>query len=134
MLTTLEMARAEFRFYAAHIALYNGEIEPLHGHTFHVTLRVSGEPDARRMVAEINEIRPTMRNAVAPLRCRTLVPGQAPELRITPRNDSVSIICDRKRYLLPADDVTVLPLTNTTLKRWPAICSIKCCRSCREQD
>ncbi len=27
MLTTLEMARAEFGFYAAHIALYNGEVE-----------------------------------------------------------------------------------------------------------
>ncbi len=34
MLTTLEMARAEFGFYAAHLALYNGEVEPLHGHTF----------------------------------------------------------------------------------------------------
>lgn len=52
MLTTLEMARAEFGFYAAHIALYNGEVEPLHGHTFQVTLRVSGEPDTSGMVAE----------------------------------------------------------------------------------
>jgi 6-pyruvoyl-tetrahydropterin synthase len=42
MLTTLAMTRAEFGFYAAHIALYNGEVEPLHGHTFQVTLRVSG--------------------------------------------------------------------------------------------
>jgi 6-pyruvoyl-tetrahydropterin synthase len=92
MFTTLDMARAEFGFYAAHIALYNGEIEPLHGHTFHVTLRVSGEPDARGMVPRSTKSGPAMRNAVAPLRCRTLVPGQAPELRITPRNDSVSII------------------------------------------
>jgi hypothetical protein len=45
MLTTVEMARAEFGFYAAHIALHNGDIEPLHEHTFQVTLRVSGEPD-----------------------------------------------------------------------------------------
>ncbi|MGH2848018.1 MAG: 6-carboxytetrahydropterin synthase [Thermoleophilaceae bacterium] len=50
MLTTLEMARAEFGFYAAHLALYDGEVEPLHGHTFHVALRVSGEPDASGML------------------------------------------------------------------------------------
>ncbi|MGB6164012.1 MAG: 6-carboxytetrahydropterin synthase [Pseudonocardiaceae bacterium] len=115
MLTTLEMARAEFGFYAAHIALYNGEAEPLHGHTFQVTLRVSGEPDASGMVAQFSEIKPVVRDAVAPLRRRTLVPGQAPELRITPKDDSLSITCGRKRYLLPAEDVTVLPLVNTTL-------------------
>lgn len=116
MLTTLEMARAEFGFYAAHIALYNGEVEPLHGHTFQVTLRVSGELDASGMVTEFSEIKPAVRDAVAPLRRRTLVPGHAPELQITPTDDSLSIICGRKRYLLPAEDVTVLPLVNTTLE------------------
>lgn len=44
------------------------------------------------------------------------MPGQAPQLRITPNDDSLSIICGRKRYLLPAEDVTVLPLVNTTLE------------------
>lgn len=116
MLTTLEMARADFGFYAAHIALYRGEVEPLHGHTFQVSLRVSGEPDASGMVAEFSEIKPAMRDAVAPLRRRTLVPGQAPELRITPENGSLSITCGRKRYVLPAEDVTMLPLVNTTLE------------------
>jgi len=116
MLTTLEMARAEFGFYAAHIALYNGEVEPLHGHTFQVALRVCGEPDISGMVAEFNEIKPAIRDAVAPLRRRTLVPGQAPELQIMPNNDSLSITCGPKRYLLPAEDVTVLPLANTTLE------------------
>ena len=116
MLTTLEMARAEFGFYAAHIALYNGEVEPLHGHTFQVALRVSGQLDASGVVAEFSEIKPARRDAVAPLRRRTLVPGQAPELRITPNSESLSIICGRKQYLLPAEDVTMLPLVNTTLE------------------
>jgi 6-pyruvoyl-tetrahydropterin synthase len=116
MLTTLEMARAEFGFYAAHIALYNGEVEPLHGHTFQVALRVSGEPDASGVVVEFSEIKSAMRNAVASLRRRTLVPGHAPQLRITPQNGSLSITCGRKHYLLPVEDVTVLPLANTTLE------------------
>jgi 6-pyruvoyltetrahydropterin/6-carboxytetrahydropterin synthase len=116
MLTTLEMARAEFGFYAAHLALYNGEVEPLHGHTFQVALRVSGEPDISGMVAEFSEIKPALRDAVAPLRRRTLVPGHAPELRITPKNNSLSIACGHKCYQLPTEDVTVLPLANTTLE------------------
>jgi 6-pyruvoyl-tetrahydropterin synthase len=116
MLTTLEMARAEFGFYAAHIALYNGEVEPLHGHTFQVALRVSGEPDTSGMVVEFSEIKPAMRKAVASLRRRTLVPGHAPQLQITPEDGSLSITCGRKQYLLPVEDVTVLPLANTTLE------------------
>jgi 6-pyruvoyltetrahydropterin/6-carboxytetrahydropterin synthase len=116
MLTTLEMARAEFGFYAAHIALYNGEVEPLHGHTFQVALRVSGEPDNSGMIVEFSEIKPAMRKAVASLRRRTLVPGHAPQLQITPANGSLSITCGRKQYLLPVEDVTVLPLANTTLE------------------
>lgn len=116
MLTTLEMGRAEFGFYAAHLAIYHGEVEPLHGHTFHVTLRLSGELDASGMLVEFSEIKTAVRDAVGPLRRRTLVPGQAPELQITPEHDSLSIIAGRKRYVLPAEDVTVLPLANTTLE------------------
>jgi 6-pyruvoyltetrahydropterin/6-carboxytetrahydropterin synthase len=116
MLTTLEMARPEFGFYAAHITVYNGEAEPLHGHTFHVTLRTSGEPDASGMVGEFSKIKPAMQSAVARLRRRTLVPGYAPELQITQNNNSLSIIAGRKQYVLPIEDVTMLPLVNTTLE------------------
>jgi 6-pyruvoyl-tetrahydropterin synthase len=116
MLTTLEMGRAEFGFYAAHLALYEGAAEPLHGHTFQVTVRVTGEPDASGMLVGFSGIRAAVRDAVAPLRRRTLVPGQAPELQITREDDSLSITIGRKRYVLPAEDVTVLPLANTTLE------------------
>ena len=107
MLTTLEMARPEFGFYAAHVTVYNGEAEPLHGHTFHVTVRMSGEPDASGMVAEFSKITPAMQSAVARLRRRTLLPGYAPELQITQNNNSLSIIAGRKQYVLPIEDVTV---------------------------
>ncbi|MGH3685449.1 MAG: hypothetical protein ACRDQY_08505 [Pseudonocardiaceae bacterium] len=41
------------------------------------------------------------------------MPGQAPELRITPHNDSLSITCGRKRYLLPAE-VVLAPTTGSS--------------------
>lgn len=116
MLTTLELARAEFGFHAAHLALYRGELEPLHGHTFQVALRVTGELGADGTLVEFAAIRAAVRDAVAPLRRRTLVPGRAPELQIVPERDGLSITDGAKRYLLPAADVTVLPLANTTLE------------------
>jgi 6-pyruvoyl-tetrahydropterin synthase len=39
MLTRVEVGRGEFDFSAAHAGLHDGELEPLHGHTFQVTLR-----------------------------------------------------------------------------------------------
>lgn len=33
---------------------------------------------------------------------------------ITSENDALSIVAGRKRYVLPVDDVVVLPMVNTT--------------------
>lgn len=114
MLTTLEVGRGEFGFSAAHTGLHDGEFETLHGHSFHVTLRLSGTPGADGMLVDFAKVKAALREAIAPLRRRTLMPGEAPEVRITRENDTLSICAGRKRYVLPADDVMVLPLTNTT--------------------
>lgn len=113
MPTTVEIGRGEFGFSAAHTGLHDGEFEPLHGHTFQVTLRLSGEPDTDGMLIDFGEVKAALRESIAPLRRRTLMPGQAPEVRITAEGDTVSISAGRKRYVLPAEDVTVVPLVNT---------------------
>ncbi|MGH3830111.1 MAG: 6-pyruvoyl trahydropterin synthase family protein [Pseudonocardiaceae bacterium] len=114
MLSTVEVGRGEFGFSAAHAGLHDGEFEPLHGHTFQVTLRLSGIPADDGMLIEFSEVKTALREAIAPLRRRTMMPGRAPEVLITSENNSVSIVAGRKRYVLPAEDVVVLPLVNTT--------------------
>jgi hypothetical protein len=44
---TIEIGGTPFVFCAAHAGLHDGEFEPLHGHTFAVTLRLSGNLDRR---------------------------------------------------------------------------------------
>lgn len=114
LLTTLQVGRGEFGFAAAHAGLHDGEFEPLHGHTFQVTLRLSGEPDSDGMLIDFSKVKAALREAIAPLRRRTLMPGRAPQVRITPENDTLSIAISGKSYVLPAEDVVVLPLANTT--------------------
>lgn len=113
MPTTVEVGRGEFGFSAAHTGLHDGEFEALHGHTFQVTLRLSGELDTDGMLIDFSEVKAALREAIAPLRRRTLMPGQAPEARITSEGNTVSISAGDKRYVLPAEDVAVLPLVNT---------------------
>ncbi|MPZ65917.1 MAG: hypothetical protein GEU83_10510 [Pseudonocardiaceae bacterium] len=114
MLTILQVGRGEFGFSAAHAGLHDGEFEPLHGHTFQVTLRLFGEPGFDGMLIDFSKVKSALREAIAPLRRRTLIPGLAQQARITSENDTVSIATSGKAYVLPADDVVVLPLANTT--------------------
>ncbi|MGH3779349.1 MAG: 6-pyruvoyl trahydropterin synthase family protein [Pseudonocardiaceae bacterium] len=114
MLSTIEIGRGEFVFSAAHAGLHDGEFEPLHGHTFQVTLRLSGIPADDGILIDFGEVKAALREAIAPLRRRTMMPGRAPEVLITSENNTVALVAGRKRYVLPAEDVVVLPLVDTT--------------------
>jgi 6-pyruvoyl-tetrahydropterin synthase len=114
MNTTVEVGRGEFGFSAAHAGVHDGEFEPLHGHTYQVTLWLFGVPGDGGMLIDFGEIKTALREAIAPLRRRTMMPGRAPEVLITSENNTLSIVAGRKRYVLPVDDVVVLPMVNTT--------------------
>lgn len=114
MLSIVEIGRGEFGFSAAHAGLHDGEFEPLHGHSFQVILRLSGTPADNGMLIDFGEVKAALREAIAPLRRRTMMPGRAPEVLITSESNTVSIVAGRKRYILPAEDVVVVPLVNTT--------------------
>lgn len=114
MLMTVEVGRGEFGFSAAHTGVHDGKFEPLHGHTYQVILRLFGIPGDDGMLIDFGEIKVALREAIAPLRRRTMMPGRAPEVVITSENDALLIVAGRKRYVLPAEDVVVLPLVNTT--------------------
>lgn len=114
MHTSVEVGCGEFVFSAAHAGVHDGALEPLHGHTFQVTLRLSGAVGADGMLIDFSAIKAALRQAIAPLRRRTLMPGCAPDVLITAENDTLAIVAGDKRYVLPAEDVIVLPLVNTT--------------------
>lgn len=114
MLTTLEVGRGEFRFSAAHNGLHDGELETLHGHTFVATLRLLGSPGDDGMLVDFGVVKQALRQAIAPLHRRTLMPGLAAVVDIAHTGDTAVITCGRKRYVFPVEDVVVLPLTNTS--------------------
>jgi 6-pyruvoyl-tetrahydropterin synthase len=112
--TTLEVSGGEFTFSAAHMGLHDGRFEPLHGHTFTAALRLSGTPNpATGMLLDFTEAKTALRQAIHPLRRRTLLPANAPEVTV---HEGGQVVVDdgHKRYELPAEDVTLLPVPNTT--------------------
>lgn len=114
---TVVIGGGDFRFSAAHTGLHGGQFEPMHGHTYIPTLTLSGVPDGAGMVADFRAVRAALRSAIAPVRSRTLVAGDAGSAAPVREADSVRFTDGIKTYVLPADDVVVLPTTNTTTEQ-----------------
>ncbi|MEV6868274.1 6-carboxytetrahydropterin synthase [Streptosporangium subroseum] len=116
MPTTIEIGgHAPFGFSAAHTGLHDGQFEPLHGHSFTVTLRLHGRGlDAAGMLVDFHLVKKALAEIIAPLRRRTLMPAQPPGGTCTVEDGQVVITCGGKCYSLPEQDVALLPVPNTT--------------------
>jgi 6-pyruvoyl-tetrahydropterin synthase len=107
----------KFAFSAAHAGLHDGEFEPLHGHSFTVTLRLHGEQDDAGMVCDFTAAKNALAAVIAPLRRRTLMPARLAGGRCEQDGGQVVIEYGDKLYSLPAGDVMLLPVTNTTTEQ-----------------
>jgi 6-pyruvoyl-tetrahydropterin synthase len=103
-----------FAFSAAHAGLHDGQFEPLHGHSFTVTLRLHGQAGPDGMVCDFSHAKTALAAAIAPLKRRTLFPASPPGGTCARRDGQVLIECGGKRYSLPDPDVVLLPVPNTT--------------------
>jgi 6-pyruvoyl-tetrahydropterin synthase len=106
-----------FAFCAAHAGLHDGELEPLHGHTFTVTLRLHGDPGETGMVCDFTVVKNALAAAIAPLKRRVLMPAALPGGRCGREGRQVIIECGTRLYSLPAGDVVLLPVVNTTTEQ-----------------
>lgn len=103
-----------FAFSAAHAGLHDGGFEPLHGHSFTVTLCLHGRPGESGMICDFTDVKKALAAAITPLKRRTLMPASSPACRDYREGSQIVIECGSKVYSLPADDVTLLPVANTT--------------------
>lgn len=107
----------QFAFCAAHAGLHGGQFEPLHGHSFTVTLRLHGEPDQAGMICDFTDAKKALAAVIAPLKRRTLMPAALAGGRCGREGNQVVIECGDKLYSLPARDVVLLPVPNTTTEQ-----------------
>jgi 6-pyruvoyl-tetrahydropterin synthase len=113
--TEIELSDDSFCFPAAHLALHGSSCESMHGHTYAVTLRLSGIVNESGMIADFHRVKELMRKTVEPLRRRVLLPMQNERVRVEPAGDHVEVVCGSgKRYRFPRSDVAFLNIANTT--------------------
>jgi 6-pyruvoyl-tetrahydropterin synthase len=106
---------AGWDFNAAHAGLHDGVFEPLHGHTYQVSVAVSGTPDHEGVVVDFSVIKQQLRQVIAPLKSRTLIAARAPGVTVEEtREGHLRVSGGGACFNLPRSWVTLLPTVNTS--------------------
>lgn len=113
---SIEVHKDYLKFSAAHFLIFpDGEAERLHGHNYKVYVGVHSELGSGGLVLNFKEIKPLVRELVDELDEYFLIPGEHPELVCEPSGpDACEIRYRKRRYVVPAGEVRVLPITNTS--------------------
>jgi 6-pyruvoyltetrahydropterin/6-carboxytetrahydropterin synthase len=104
-------------FCAAHFVTYDGACEPLHGHNYRASVTVEGALQEDQFVINFVTLKRIMRGLVDQLDHLTLLPEFNPHFRLTRGASEVIVEVADRRYVLPASDVKVLPIPNTTAEK-----------------
>jgi 6-pyruvoyltetrahydropterin/6-carboxytetrahydropterin synthase len=113
----VSVERDTLRFAAAHLATFQGQAEPLHGHNYALLVEVEGELSEDAWVIDFGELKRIAAGLCQQLDHRFLLARDNPALDITELDDACQIDTADRHYVIPKSDVCVLPLDNCTAER-----------------
>lgn len=113
----IRIDKEDIKFSAGHFTLFaDGSRERLHGHNFSVAAVVSARIENHGMTFDYNLVKTALRCLCRELDEYVLIPALAPALTISTIGSSLSVVCGGDEIRLPADDVRLLPIRNTTVE------------------
>ncbi len=108
---------AGLKFSACHLIPGHSKCGRLHGHTYAVCVRLTGQKNESGYVADFHEIKDAIRRIIERLDHRVLIPARHPKVKITRRGRTVGMMVGKSRYLFPAGDVLLLDLPAVTAEQ-----------------
>ncbi|MEZ6037820.1 MAG: 6-pyruvoyl tetrahydropterin synthase family protein [Planctomycetota bacterium] len=112
---TIRVEKEHLKFSAAHFLIFeDGTAERLHGHNYRVSVELEAESLAHGVLVDFRVVKDLLAAILSPLDERFLVPGRHPVLTWRCDGDEITVRYGRRRYVVPADEVAVLPVANTS--------------------
>jgi dihydroneopterin triphosphate aldolase (PTPS-III) / 6-pyruvoyltetrahydropterin synthase len=103
------------KFNAAHFIAYPGFRERLHGHNYHVTVRVMGELGPDGYVLDFGIVKRATKRVCEALDEYTILPAASDCLHIAEVGQSIEATYeDGARFVFPRSDVVLLPIVHTS--------------------
>ena len=125
----IHVAKENLKFSAAHFIAYPGFREPLHGHNYHVGVRVEGKLAATGYVIDFGLIKKIVKSIVDAIDEHTIIPMQSDCLKIDRPNDhQVRVRYESDEFVFPVADVAMLPIVHSSAEElaryiWGALVS-----------
>lgn len=118
---SIQIDKDYLKFSAAHFLIFpDGSAERLHGHNYKVYVDLHTELDRHGLVVNFKEIKPLVRALCDELDEHLLIPGQHPVLTAVHRGAAVEIRYRERFYSVPADEVIILPIGNSSAENLAA--------------
>ena len=112
---SINVAKENLKFSAAHFIAYPGFREPLHGHNYQVGVRVEGRLANTGYVLDFGLIKKIAKEIVDRLDERTIIPARSDCLKIEgPSAGKVRVCYEQDEFILPASDVAMLPIVHSS--------------------
>lgn len=104
----------QLHFNAAHFITFNDTCENLHGHNFHARVEAVGANNPDGYVLDFVELTKLAEGICQFLNDKVLLPGRSEVVNLERDGDVVHVASYGRRFVLPADNCAVLPVSNTT--------------------
>lgn len=110
----IEVTKDYLGFDAAHFISFKGKCERLHGHNYQVWVEAEGELTDDGYVFDFTELKHIAGELCDALDHRMLLATENPRIEVRREGASILAAYGDRRYRFPADDVVLLPISNTT--------------------
>jgi 6-pyruvoyltetrahydropterin/6-carboxytetrahydropterin synthase len=113
----VRVERVRLKFSAAHMATFGGEMEPLHGHNYAVSIEVAGALTDDAWVVDFGLLKRLGRAVCDELDHKFLLQRESRVVEIDEGDTNWKLRFAGRGFVFPKSDVLALPIDNTTAER-----------------
>ena len=113
----VRVEKVRLKFAAEHMATFGGEMEPLHGHNYAVTIEVGGPLTDDAWVIDFAHLKQAGRAICDELDHKFLLQRESKLLEIDEGASNWKVRHGDRGFVFPKADVMALPIDNTTVER-----------------
>jgi len=106
--------KSNIRFSSAHIIPEYEKCGRLHGHTYAVHIKISGEPDDKGIIIDFSILKNILKKISSELDHRILIPEKSKAINFEKDKKSVKIKSLGNEYIFPLNDCFFLPIDSTS--------------------
>jgi 6-pyruvoyltetrahydropterin/6-carboxytetrahydropterin synthase len=114
---SVRVERNKLKFSAAHMATFGGEMEPLHGHNYAVTIEVTGSLTSDAWVCDFSTLKSLGKAICDDLDNKFLLQMESSVMEIDEGPTNYKLRFGDRGFVFPKGDVLPLPIDNTTAER-----------------